>query len=205
MLIYSVQIGNVNVFAMGAKDPKKPGFLQIYTDGSALGNGKKGSIAGVGVFFGPNDKRNVSEALATTSEEQTNQRAELTAAKRALEITPLNKSVQIYTDSKYTIDCVTNWYKGWEKRARDAEKKSGKKEEWMNAQGQPVKNADLIRAIRAKMEEREKKGTETDFVWVKGHAGDPNHTGNDAADRLAVAGAQKALAERTASAVSKKK
>lgn len=31
--------------------------LDIYTDGSSLGNGKNGASAGVGVFFGPGDKR----------------------------------------------------------------------------------------------------------------------------------------------------
>ena len=31
--------------------------IRIYTDGSSLGNGKDGAFAGVGVFFGPNDKR----------------------------------------------------------------------------------------------------------------------------------------------------
>lgn len=38
-------------------DDTKGGVLNIYTDGSSLGNGKKGSVAGVGVFFGPLDKR----------------------------------------------------------------------------------------------------------------------------------------------------
>lgn len=40
-----------------ATGDSKGGILQICTDGSALGNGKKGSVAGVGVFFGPLDKR----------------------------------------------------------------------------------------------------------------------------------------------------
>jgi len=31
--------------------------LQIYTDGSCRGNGQKGAIAGVGVYFGKNDPR----------------------------------------------------------------------------------------------------------------------------------------------------
>lgn len=31
--------------------------LRIYTDGSSLGNGKLGAVAGVGVFFGNNDPR----------------------------------------------------------------------------------------------------------------------------------------------------
>jgi ribonuclease HI len=33
------------------------GPLKIYTDGSSLGNGKLGAVAGVGVYFGPNDPR----------------------------------------------------------------------------------------------------------------------------------------------------
>lgn len=33
--------------------------LQIWTDGSSLGNGKLGALAGVGVFFGVNDPRYV--------------------------------------------------------------------------------------------------------------------------------------------------
>lgn len=32
-------------------------LLNIYTDGSSLGNGKAGAVAGVGVFFGKNDPR----------------------------------------------------------------------------------------------------------------------------------------------------
>jgi ribonuclease HI len=54
--------------------------LVIYTDGSSLSNGKVGSQAGVGVFFGVDDPRNVSERL--NSEPQTNQRAELMVGSR---------------------------------------------------------------------------------------------------------------------------
>lgn len=54
--------------------------LVIYTDGSSLSNGKVGSQAGVGVFFGVDDSRNVSERL--NSEPQTNQRAELMVGSR---------------------------------------------------------------------------------------------------------------------------
>ncbi|KAF9899292.1 hypothetical protein BX616_003120 [Lobosporangium transversale] len=50
--------------------------IVAYTDGSSLGNGKSNSRAGVGVFFGVNDPRNVSERL--DGDLQTNQRAELT-------------------------------------------------------------------------------------------------------------------------------
>lgn len=147
-------------------------MLKIYTDGSSLSNGQAGARAGVGVFFGPGDAKNVSEALKGSR--QTNQRAELTAISRALDIAPRHRQVTIYTDSKYAIDCVTNWYVKW--------KANG----WLNAKGKPVENQDLIKGVREYIEEREMLGVGTWFVWVKGHASDE---GNIAADRLAVDGA----------------
>ena len=39
--------------------------IRIHTDGSSLGNGTAGAFAGVGVFFGPGDKRFVSRAGET--------------------------------------------------------------------------------------------------------------------------------------------
>ena len=116
--------------------------------------------------------RNVSEPLK--GPRQTNQRAELTAVSRALEIAPRHREVTIYTDSRYAIDCVTNWYKNWQRNG------------WLNAKGKPVENKDLITDIRERVEEREGLGRGTYFVWVKGHANDP---GNIEADKLAVAGA----------------
>lgn len=116
--------------------------------------------------------RNVSEALKGTK--QTNQRAELTAVLRALEIAPRHRDVTIYTDSKYAINCVTQWYKTWENN------------KWLNAKGKPVENKDLITDIREKIEERNYVNRDTSFIWIKGHAGDE---GNVAADRLANEGA----------------
>ncbi|PHH73885.1 hypothetical protein CDD83_4655 [Cordyceps sp. RAO-2017] len=147
--------------------------LKIYTDGSSLANGKAGSRAGVGVFFGDGDARNVSERLP--GEPQTNQRAELMAMLRALEIAPPEQTVQIVSDSQYSINCVTQWAVGWQMK------------DWMTATGEKVKNQDIIRAVLDKMDERTKAGADTYFHWVKGHASD---RGNVAADRLAVRGAK---------------
>lgn len=105
---------------------------------------------------------------------QTNQRAELTAILRALENVPIGQKIRIFSDSKYAISCVTEWYRNWMKNG------------WKTG-GAPVKNKDLVVAIRAKMEERDAAGTGTYFQWVKGHA---SETGNIAADKLAVQGAQ---------------
>jgi ribonuclease HI len=56
----------------------------------------------------------------------------------------------------------------------------------MTAKNKPVENKDLIMDIRQKIDEREHLKSETNFVWVKGHADDE---GNTAADRLAGEGA----------------
>lgn len=146
--------------------------LVIYTDGSSLANGHRGARAGVGVFFGHNDPRNVSERLQ--GEPQTNQRAELMAILRALEIAPLKQKVRICTDSQYSINCVSVWAEGWARKG------------WKTTGNTEVKNQDLIRSILAKMEEKRAAGGDTIYRWVKGHASDRR---NVMADQLAVKGA----------------
>ena len=116
--------------------------------------------------------RNVSEPLKGSK--QTNQRAELTAVLRALEIAPRHRDVTIFTDSKYSISCVTEWYKNWVQN------------KWLNSNRKPVENKDLIAEIRHRIDERDMLGRLTIFTWVKGHAADE---GNIAADRLAMKGA----------------
>ena len=143
---------------------------------------------------------NLAEPLA--GPRQTNQRAELTAILRALELSPRDRPITIYSDSNYAINCVTTWFQKW--RANG----------WVNAQKKAVENKDLIEKILSYIEERErisnvygmspdqtqdktkddaktrsfKKGrARVHFVWVKGHANEP---GNVAADALAVAGSR---------------
>lgn len=115
---------------------------------------------------------NVSEVLQ--GPRQTNQRAELTAVKRALDVAPRHRDITIFTDSKYAIDSVTSWYVNWSKNG------------WITAAKKPVENRDLIEPIRAKIDERDLLKVQTLFEWVKGHNDDP---GNTAADKLAVKGA----------------
>ncbi|KAF2128740.1 ribonuclease H-like protein [Dothidotthia symphoricarpi CBS 119687] len=149
------------------------GPIKVFTDGSSIGNGKAGAVAGVGVYFGPNDSRNVSEALRGTK--QTNQRAELVAVARALDHVPIDRDVLIHTDSRYSISCLTEWFVKWETNG------------WKSANGKDVDNKDLVEPILARIREREMSKAKTQFQWVKGHA---NHPGNVAADRLAVTGSR---------------
>ena len=92
---------------------------------------------------------------------------------------PRNRDASIITDSKYAIECVTNWYINWRKNG------------WKTSAGKPVENRDLVENVLTKIEERHKLKVRTDFEWIKGHASNP---GNEAADRLAVDGARKASA-----------
>jgi ribonuclease HI len=158
--------------------------LQIWTDGACRGNGKFGAIAGVGVYFGKQDPSNRGEPLPGTR--QTNQRAELAALKRALQLAPLNRHVHIYSDSNYAINCVTSWFQSWEKNS------------WKNSKSQAVENKDLIQEVLALIREREGGGVKTRFEWVKGHG---TNEGNIEPDKLAVAGAEEARRVRDAGGV----
>lgn len=174
-------------------DSEPPGMLNIYTDGSSSRNGRVGAKAGVGVYFGPGDdrydysfsliyfviantlacpSRNVSEPLKGSR--QTNQRAELTAVVRALDIAPRHRDVTIFSDSQYAINAVTVWHVNWQRNS------------WMTADRRPVENKDLIQSIVTRVDERKALNVATLFEWVRGHN---NDQGNVAADRLAKAGA----------------
>jgi ribonuclease HI len=107
-------------------------------------------------------------------ERQTNQRAELLAIQRAFEVAPKSHHIRVITDSRYAISCITDWSKRW------------KLNDWKTAEGKSVENKDLIEPIIKLVDERSLLGVETRFVWTKGHAG---NEGNEAADKLAVAGA----------------
>ena len=63
---------------MNEKENEKKEWTKVYTDGSCVGNGKRGAKAGCGVFFGDNDPRNLSIPLPFKAGYQpTNQRAEI--------------------------------------------------------------------------------------------------------------------------------
>ena len=89
----------------------------IYTDGGCINNGKPNAIAGIGIYFGENDPRNVSKRLMG---QQTNNIAELTALIVAYQIIKndtldninkikFNKNITIFTDSEYAIKCATTY------------------------------------------------------------------------------------------------
>jgi len=82
----------------------------VYTDGACSKNGTRVASAGIGIYFGENDQRNLSEKLIG---KQTNNLAELTAiVKTHAIIRPdllSSKKVAIVTDSEYAIKCVSTY------------------------------------------------------------------------------------------------
>lgn len=116
----------------------------VFTDGSAFNNGKKKmkQYGGIGVFFGDNDSRNISQILEDPK--ITNNVAELTACIKAIETITLDSiynyqtQIILYTDSEYTINCITKWASGWQNNG------------WKRKQGSkllPVKNCSLIQKL----------------------------------------------------------
>ncbi|KIK70443.1 hypothetical protein GYMLUDRAFT_273634 [Collybiopsis luxurians FD-317 M1] len=145
--------------------------LVVYSDGACKGNGKGSSIAGIGVWWGHNDPRNLAERCPG---DQTNNRAELYAICRVLETTPFRRSpLTIKTDSKYCIKCFNDWLQNWMQN------------DWHKRDGSPIKNVGLIRYIVTLLAARSRIGQKVSLQHVKGHS---NDEGNDGADDLANVG-----------------
>ncbi|KAL0490181.1 ribonuclease H [Acrasis kona] len=140
----------------------------VYTDGSCLDNGQPNARAGIGVFFGTNDPRNVSEILPGIA---TNNRAELSAAIRALEIIP-HGDIEIRTDSNYLITGITIYIKKW------------KTNNFKTYSNKPVKNDDLFKKLDYLISSR--TGA-VKWTLIEAHSGD---FGNTQADILAVEGSK---------------
>nr|XP_022317374.1 ribonuclease H1-like [Crassostrea virginica] len=150
--------------------PKDTEEDHVYTDGCCLNNGQNHSVAGVGVYWGPNHPSNVSERLPG---KPTNNRAEIHAARIAVKQAKEKgmKSVTVVTDSQFLINGMTSWIHNW--------KRNG----WVLSDKTEVKNKEDWKAIDSEMQ-----GIEVKFKHVYGHRG---VEGNEAADRLANEGAIK--------------
>lgn len=134
-------------------------LVEIATDGACKGNPGRGGW-GVLLRAGTTEKE-----LSGGEAHTTNNRMELMAAIQGLKA--LNKPcrVKLSTDSRYVMDGLTKWIKGWQRNG------------WRTADKKPVKNSDLwIELLDAAKPHR------IEWLWVKGHAGHPD---NERADQLA--------------------
>ena len=157
---------NENIIIKNSKNEKK--IITIYTDGACKNNGKKNAIAGIGIYS--ENLYNISEKIEG---KQTNQRAELYAILKALELTNMDNYsiVYIYTDSLYSINCITKWVYGWINNG------------WLDKKKKPVKNKDIIQPIHHIY----KKYSNIRFIHIEAHTNktDIHSLGNAKADELA--------------------
>ncbi|KAM4771200.1 ribonuclease H1-like [Rhinophrynus dorsalis] len=146
------------------------GSDEVYIDGSCRHNGHYGARGGIGVYWGPNNSHNVSERLKGRA---TNQRAELEAARRAVvqAKTQNKRRLNVNTDSKFTVNGMTNWIHTW--------KKNG----WKTYDGRDVVNKQEFQKL-----DRLCQGMDVTWRHVPGHSG---NVGNEMADQLARRGAMK--------------
>jgi len=154
--------------------------LIVFTDGSCLGNGKKVTFAGYGIYFPNNEFEDVSEPF--TIKPVTNQRAELYAILHVFNLVIYDKlkKLTIYTDSDYSIKSITKWAFKW--------KQNG----WKTKKGS-VKNLDIIKPLfKIYCDNKDK----IILKHVKAHTSNQDYysLGNAQADRLAVLGSKQSIA-----------
>ena len=133
--------------------------VRIYTDGACSGNPGPGGWGAVLLYNG--QRKEICGGEADT----TNNRMELQAAIQALRALKRQSTVDLFTDSRYVKDGITQWINRWKARG------------WRTARKKPVKNVDLWRLLDAQTVEHG-----VTWHWVKGHAGDQE---NERADELA--------------------
>ena len=135
----------------------------VHTDGACSGNPGPG---GWGAILQSGDH---TKELKGGEAHTTNNRMELMGAIYALEALKHPCRVDLYTDSQYVRQGITEWIGGWERNG------------WKNAQKKPVKNAELWQRLR----EATRRHTIT-WHWVKAHNGDPHNERVDALARAAI-------------------
>ncbi len=133
--------------------------VEIYTDGACKGNPGPGGWGAWMLYNGKEKIMHGGEALTT------NNRMELTAVIRALEVLKRPCNVKLYTDSSYVQKGITEWIIGWKAR------------NWRTADKKPVKNDDLWKTLDVLANQHQ-----IEWIWVRGHDG---NDGNERADSLA--------------------
>ncbi len=132
----------------------------VFTDGSATPNPGAGGWAAIYVVAGV-----VSAQVSGAEPDTTNNRMELTALLRGIDLVPEGLPTVLHSDSQLAVRTVNEWAPAWEARG------------WRRRTG-PVENLDLVQALVSALRAR----PELEVRWIKAHAG---HRWNEYADELA--------------------
>jgi ribonuclease HI len=138
-------------------------IISIHTDGACSKNPGPGGW-GVVIHFSDGSTKELGGGIRET----TNNQMELQGAIAALEFLSTHKQstpVDLYTDSKYVLDGITKWIKGW--------KKNG----WKTKDNKPVKNQEFWQQLDPL------NTSNIRWHWVEGHSGDPDNERCDAIAR----------------------
>lgn len=137
-------------------------MMKIYTDGSAHPNPGPGGFS----FVVLDSKGEVVHTYAKRKEYTTNNEMELSAILAASAYAILQgEKPQIYSDSAYAINCLTNWCHSW--------KRNG----WLKSDNKVPENLELIKNFYELSQKYE-----IELIKVKGHS---DNVYNALADKLA--------------------
>ena len=137
-------------------------LVTIYTDGACDPNPGPGGWAVLLRYKGH------EKVLSGSDPRTTNNRMELTAAVQALNALKEPCTVDLYTDSNYLKQGITEWLPGWKRR------------NWRRKDG-PLLNVDLWQALDQAIQTHQIR-----WHWVKGHAGDQDNQRVDWLARKAI-------------------
>jgi len=133
--------------------------VNIYTDGACRGNP---GLGGWGVLI---EYENISKEYFGGEKDTTNNRMELMAPINALKNINSKDPIEIFTDSKYVKNGITEWINTWVLN------------NWKTSKKEDVKNKDLWLELH-----KLNQSLNVKWNWVKAHAGDPL---NEEVDMLA--------------------
>lgn len=145
--------------------------LICFTDGSTIGNGRADARGGYAVVWPYHQELDCSIPLFPATNNKAEYSAVIHAFAQADTLDPeRKKTLIVYSDSELLINSMTKWLAGWRRNG------------YKKADGQPVKNLDLVKAIEAAMAARP-----TSFRHVRAHTGGQTWEAinNDKVDRLA--------------------
>lgn len=140
--------------------------VTLYTDGACSGNPGPGGYAAILIYNG------VEKEISGGEKNTTNNKMEMMAVIKGLEMLKEQCEVSVYSDSAYVVNSIE---KGWVY--------SWKKNNWKKADKKEVKNIELWERLLKLMEIHK-----VTFLKVKGHADDEL---NNRCDRLAVSEREK--------------